>query len=245
MAMTGTSDPGDLYIGLISGTSMDGIDAALVAFGDRQCDVVATRSHEYPDDLRKRLKRAILAPDDVGIDELGSLDHAVGATFSDAAAALLSQAGAAAEQVTAIGCHGQTVRHLPQAQPPFTLQIGDPNLIAAGTGITTVADFRRADVAAGGEGAPLTPAFHQWLFGNAHSDRVVLNIGGIANITVLRKDDSPVIGFDTGPGNTLLDAWVRETNGKPFDENGDFAAQGSVDSELLDKLTGDPYSTLR
>lgn len=220
---------------------MDGIDAALAEFGDKRCNVVATRSHAYPDDLRQRLKHAAVNPDDVGIDELGALDRQVGECFRDAALDLLSEAGVSAARITAIGSHGQTIRHLPGEDHPFSLQIGDPNIVALGTGITTVADFRRADLAAGGEGAPLTPAFHQWLFGDAGVRRVVLNLGGIANITVLADQADSVIGFDTGPGNTLMDAWMGETSGESFDAGGEFAAQGTVSRELLDALIQDPY----
>lgn len=240
--MGAVAEPCDLFVGLISGTSMDGIDAALVAFGERRCKILATLGYDYPDELRGRLKRAITEPGNVGVDEFGALDHLTGRCFGDAAAALLSQAEVAAHRVTAIGCHGQTLRHLPHSPHPFTLQIGDPNLVVAATGITTVADFRRADVALGGEGAPLTPAFHQWLFGGA--GRVVLNIGGIANITVLAEDDVGVVGFDTGPGNTLMDAWIREVSGKPFDRRGGLASQGNVSEELLAALSRDAYFSL-
>jgi anhydro-N-acetylmuramic acid kinase len=136
------------------------------------------------------------------------------------------------------------LRHRPDAEPPYSLQIGDAATIALGTGIVTVADFRRADIAAGGQGAPLVPPFHQWLFGTGSGKRVVLNIGGIANITVLDSRDDRVTGFDTGPGNALLDRWIRVTNGKPFDESGAWAASGQVSDRLLERLLADDYFRL-
>ncbi len=230
-----------LYIGLMSGTSMDGIDAALVRFGDHDIDLVATVTHPYPDSLRDRLAAAIRAPDACDVDTIGSLDRAVGCTFRDAAIELLAAAGRGAASVRAIGSHGQTIRHQPRAREPFTLQIGDPAIIASGTAITTVADFRRADLAVGGEGAPLAPAFHEWLFRERGRARAVLNIGGIANLTLLPGDDAPVTGFDTGPGNTLLDAWIRQHHGRAYDRDGAWADAGSVDPDLLARLLADPY----
>ena len=220
---------------------MDGIDAALVELGDHSCATLATYSHDYPLPLRERLLTASREPASVSIDELGRLDHAVGECFRDAALELMSLSGSAAISVNAIGSHGQTVRHLPRDAEPFTLQIGDPNIIASGTGVTTVADFRRRDVALGGEGAPLAPGFHQWLFANDRASRVVLNIGGFANVTVLAGDGGEVVGFDTGPGNSLLDAWHREHMGGPFDAGGEWAASGTVDETLLHACLADPY----
>ena len=220
---------------------MDGIDAALVGFGDHAIDLVATHAHLYPDALRARLAAAVAAPGDCDVDTIGSLDRAVGCAFRDAAVELLAAAGVEATAVRAIGSHGQTVRHQPRAREPFTLQVGDPAVIATGTGITTVADFRRADLAAGGEGAPLAPGFHEWLFRERGRARGVLNIGGIANLTLLPADDVPVTGFDTGPGNALLDAWIRRHRAQPFDRDGAWAGSGSVDRELLARLLADPY----
>lgn len=236
---------GDYYIGLISGTSMDGIDAALVNFDGSSLNIFQTREHNYPDALREQLIRAIRDPQRCRIDDVGQLDRWVGECFRDAAALLLEDAGVDAAAVAAIGSHGQTIRHQPDASHPFTLQIGDPSVIAKGTGITTVADFRRADLALGGQGAPLTPLFHEWLFHEPGSNRVVLNIGGIANITVLRGDAAETTGFDTGPGNTLLDAWASRHRGEPYDRDGDWAAQGDVIDDLLARLMADPYFTAK
>ncbi len=234
----------NLYIGLMSGTSMDGIDAALVEFGDRRCQVIATRNHEYPDELRDALTTATRDPEHCTVDTIGNLDNWVGETFRDAALQLISDAKTDAAQIAAIGSHGQTLRHQPRVERPYTMQIGDPNIIAAGTGITTVADFRRRDLALGGEGAPLLPPFHHWLFSGEQTKRVVLNIGGIANITILRASIDDVTGFDTGPGNTLLDAWVQTSKGERYDKDGSWAASGEISSDLLDLLLGDPYFDL-
>ena len=211
----------DLFIGLMSGTSMDGIDAALVSFEDRSVNMVATLESDYPEELRHQL---LAARDDSTLRDCGDvpeLHQRVGECFRDAANELLSSTGTDPSSVAAIGSHGQTLRHEPDAEQPFSLQIGDPDLIARGTGITTVADFRTADIQLGGQGAPLAPAFHDWLFRRCHEARVVVNIGGIANITVLHSDDRPPVGFDTGPGNTLLDVWVRQHTKQTIDSRAD------------------------
>jgi len=235
------SDTSANYIGLMSGTSMDGVDAALVRFGNHRCDVLATHKEAYPEPLRADLKNATQHPETFTVDTLGLLDQLVAERFSSATLAVIANAAIDASQIEAIGSHGQTVRHRPHAERPFTLQIGDPNRIAAATGITTVADFRRRDLAAGGEGAPLAPAFHQWLFAEHHSNCVVLNIGGIANITVLADSTDDVIGFDTGPGNTLLDLWIGKKQSHAYDDQGEWAASGSVIQPLLQTMLDDPY----
>ncbi|MBT8110742.1 MAG: anhydro-N-acetylmuramic acid kinase [Gammaproteobacteria bacterium] len=234
----------DYYIGLISGTSMDGIDAVLASFGDDALRLHATHVHSYPHELRSLLQNAIRSPDSCGLDQVGLLDRWVGECFRDAALELVEKSNIDRDDVTAIGSHGQTLRHRPDAQRPFSLQIGDAAIIAAGTGIATVADFRRADIAAGGQGAPLVPPFHDWLFRSRDVNRVVLNIGGIANITVLPAHDAPVLGFDTGPGNTLLDAWIRERRDLSYDRHGEWAADGELITSLLDKLLADDYFDL-
>jgi anhydro-N-acetylmuramic acid kinase len=226
-------DPGTSYVGLMSGTSMDGIDAVLVEFGDHRCEIRSTLSAQYPEELRSAL-----------LNLIGKLDHWIGECFRDATLALLKENGVAAGEVVAIGSHGQTLRHQPHAARPFTLQIGDPSIIATGTGITTVADFRRADVALGGEGAPLAPAFHQWLFADTNTNRAILNIGGIANVTLLLASSPIVTGFDTGPGNTLLDSMARRHLDKPYDESGAWAAAGTVSKELLRAMLSDKYFEL-
>ncbi len=234
----------DYYIGLISGTSMDGIDAVLASFDREVLELRATHAHAYPKELRDALQATIKNPDACGLDHLGVLDRWIGECFRDAALEIVNKSGVPLADIVAIGSHGQTLRHQPAGVRPFSLQVGDPATIAAGTGITTVADFRRADIAAGGQGAPLVPPFHDWLFRAMGTHRVVLNLGGIANVTVLPGDDSPVIGFDTGPGNTLLDAWIGAQRALPYDSDGQWAASGDVISGLLDELMADEYFEL-
>ena len=233
--------PVEHYIGLISGTSMDGIDAALVQFHDQGLSVSATDKLDYPDVLRERLIMASRNPESCTVDTLGELNTWVGKCFRDAGLAILETSGLPTQQVRAIGSHGQTIRHRPDLEHPFTLQIGDPSIIATGTGIDTVADFRVSDMALGGEGAPLAPAFHKWLFGSDATDRVVLNLGGIANITVLPAADGDVTGFDTGPANTLLDAWINKCKGADFDIDGQWAASGNVDEAILRRWLSDEW----
>jgi len=232
------------YVGLMSGTSMDGIDAALVSFDNVGVVIQATHSQPYTEELKDELLTAIRAPLDVPLDPSGELDRRVGESFRDAALALISKSDVTLKDIVAIGSHGQTLRHQPDADPPFSLQIGNADIIAAGVGITTVANFRQADILAGGQGAPLVPPFHKWLFGSSDVNRVVANIGGIANITILRADGSDVLGFDTGPGNGLMDAWVRRQRALPFDDLGQWAASGKIIDSLLEDFLDDPYFKL-
>ena len=166
----------EYYIGLMSGTSMDGIDAALVTFGDGEFRVLTTHSRPYAETLRFALQRAVDTPVDTPIENIGSLDRQVGESFRDAALELIDKSGVPPAEITAIGSHGQTLRHQPDALRPYSLQIGNPATIASGTGITTIADFRSADIEAGGQGAPLVPPFHAWLFAHAEQWRVILNL---------------------------------------------------------------------
>jgi anhydro-N-acetylmuramic acid kinase len=236
-------DVSALYIGLISGTSADGIDAALVRFEQDRPQLVAALTHPWPDDLRARILAVAQDETRLDLDAYGRLDVAIGACFADAASRLLDASGTSAAHVRAIGSHGQTLRHRPHGEHPFTLQVGDPSVIAERCRIDVVADFRRADVAAGGQGAPLLPAVHAMLLGSPGRTRVVLNLGGIANITVLGADGR-VFGFDTGPANGLMDAWCLRHRGEAFDRDGAFAREGTVDGDLLAALLADPYFAL-
>lgn len=230
-----------LFLGLISGTSVDAIDAALVRFEPR-LELVATLSYPYRPALREQILALTQGEAPITLVEVGRLDSEIGAEFAAAAAALLRATPGSRGALVAIGSHGQTVMHRPLADPPFTMQLGDPNVIAERTGTTTVADFRRRDVAAGGQGAPLVPAFHDACLRHAGEARVVLNLGGIANITLLPADASePISGFDTGPANCLLDAWASRCHGGMRDEGGAWARGGSVDAALLARLLGDAY----
>lgn len=229
------------YIGLMSGTSMDAIDAALVEFRGNSIELVAHHTHPLPKTLRTSLLDA--AHDaTTPISRMTELDVQTGRLFADAVLALLRHNGISTQKIRAIGSHGQTIYHRPRGDVPTTLQIGDPNIIAERTGIVTVADFRRRDIAAGGQGAPLVPAFHRAAFHSASEDRIILNIGGIANITILPRDiDEPVRGFDTGPGNALMDDWILRHQGVGFDHDGAWAASGRVQTGLLNTLLNDGY----
>ncbi|HEY3808878.1 MAG TPA: anhydro-N-acetylmuramic acid kinase [Steroidobacteraceae bacterium] len=233
-----------LYIGLMSGTSMDGIDAALLEIGARSMRVLAAATRNWPAALQARLRRAAEDSEQIGLTEYGRLDSEAGLEFAQAAAQLLRQAAVPATSIRAIGTHGQTLLHRPGGEYAFTLQIGDPNIIAEQLGIDVVGDFRRRDLAAGGEGAPLMPAFHAAVFAAVGESRAVVNIGGIANVTLLSADGS-VAGFDTGPGNCLLDSWVRRHRHQPYDAGGGWAASGSVDPGLLQRLLAEPYFARR
>ena len=231
----------EYFIGLISGTSMDGIDAALIKIKDDIIIVKATLSKSYPKKLRENLLSIRDNPNKINIDQLAQLDTWIGENFRDSAISLIKKSGIDRSQIQAIGSHGQTIRHQPKIKKPFSLQLGDPNIIAHGTKITTVSDFRRKDIAAGGEGAPLTPIFHKSLFSSKKNNRVILNIGGISNITILRKDSKKVLGFDTGPGNTLLDSWIKENKGDLFDKDGAWAKTGKTNKKLLNSMLSDPF----
>jgi anhydro-N-acetylmuramic acid kinase len=231
-----------LYIGLMSGTSVDAIDAVLVRIDtDNRPTLLAAHQHPLPDVLRAEIQ-ALMLPGENEIDREGALDIQLGRLFSEAALAVLKASAKTPAEIRAIGSHGQTIRHRPHAAPAFTRQLGNPSVIAELSGITTVADFRARDIAAGGEGAPLVPAFHNALFRKSGVNRAIVNIGGIANVTFLPGDTAaPVIGFDTGPGNTLLDQWVALHQGHLHDHDGNWAASGKVINELLERLLDDEY----
>ncbi|MBD3670791.1 MAG: anhydro-N-acetylmuramic acid kinase [Gammaproteobacteria bacterium] len=229
------------FLGIMSGTSLDGLDVVLLTRSDDHIQVGNGHTYPYPVALRQDLLR-LCGPSQDELSLMMSSDIALGQFVADSVMRFLEKEGLNAADITAIGSHGQTIRHLPDGKYPNTLQIGDPNTIAQRTGITTVADFRRRDMAAGGQGAPLVPAFHQAMLHAKTEDRVVLNIGGIANITVLPANEHhPVTGFDTGPGNVLMDIWHQRHHGGHFDENGDWANQGSVDDGLLHRMLEEPY----
>jgi len=238
-----------LYIGVISGTSVDGLDIALL---QTQPALAIVDGHTRPfDPALRELLLALGQPGPQDLDDLGLADAAFAEAVVTAVRELLASKALAAEDIAAIGCHGQTVRHRPPSAParrgrlefPFTMQIGDPNRVVEGTGITTVADFRRRDLAAGGEGAPLAPLFHEALFGRGERERAVLNLGGIGNLSWLPADRRPVRGFDCGPGNALMDHWVARHRQEPQDEGGAWAASGRVLVPLLEQMLADAFVT--
>jgi len=231
----------EYYIGLMSGTSLDAVDTVLVDFKQQKLQLVDTHAEPIPEALRQEIL-ALCYPGDNAIQRMGETDVKLGRLFSQSVLQLLKKTKLSAKDIHAIGSHGQTIRHVPDTEFPFTLQIGDPNIIAANTGITVVADFRRRDMALGGQAAPLAPAFHEYLLRNTSEDRWVLNIGGIANVTLLPADSSQaVMGFDTGPGNTLMDAWCRMHHRGNYDQDGQWAASGQCNNALLQQLLNDPY----
>jgi len=228
---------GSLFIGLMSGTSLDGVDAVLAEIGASRTAVRAHARQAFPDDLRTELL-ALCAPDGNEIDRAGEAGNRLARLYAEASRATLDSATVEAGAVRAIGCHGQTVRHRPERG--YTVQIGNPALLAELTGISVVADFRSRDIAAGGQGAPLVPAFHAAAFGAVDEDRAVLNLGGIANVTLLERGGG-VRGFDTGPGNCLLDLWIQRVLGKRFDAGGVWAGGVAADADLLERLLDEPF----
>ena len=232
----------DLYIGLISGTSVDGVDCALIRFADNQPEIVDTHCREIDPALKQRVLE-LCSGNNINLGLLGEVDIEIGRLFASAVSHLLDKSQIKPSAIKAIGSHGQTVWHQPEGNNPFTLQIGDPNTIAELTGITTIADFRRRDLAASGQGAPLAPLLHRNCFASKEADRVIINIGGISNITLLRADAN-CCAFDTGPGNVLMDYWINKNHGRSFDVNGDWARTGTVTSELLSRMSGEAYLSL-
>lgn len=223
----------------MSGTSLDGIDAGLVDFSDGKIELHAFHYSPFPTKLRQQLHQLSQPDQPVLLKDYGNLDSQLGDLFAEATLALIAAAAISPDKIKAIGSHGQTVYHHPAQPFGFSLQIGDPNRIAQLTGITTIADFRRRDIAVDGQGAPLVPAFHQAIFADSATPTTIVNIGGIANITILEGEQ--VSGFDTGPGNTLLDHWCQQHCHKNYDANGDWGATGLVNQSLLSQLLSDDY----
>ncbi|MCB8889097.1 anhydro-N-acetylmuramic acid kinase [Vreelandella malpeensis] len=245
------ANPTSLYVGLMSGTSLDGIDAALVEITpEAPPRLIATHAEPMPVALRQALLTLCHA-EHARFAELAHAEATFCALQARAVTALLKEAGVAPEEVRAIGSHGQTIEHAPEGHaggPAYTLQLDNPSLLAELTGLAVVADFRRRDLAAGGQAAPLAPAFHQALFDGEHAERLILNLGGIANVTWLPADPAaPVLGFDTGPANVLMDAWFARhvaTSTARFDEDGAWAKRGRVDETLLTHLLEEPFFAL-
>lgn len=229
------------YLGVMSGTSLDGVDLALVDFSQTP-KLIAADFTPMPDTLRVALSQ-LVKKGETSLQTLGELDHQLALLYADSIQWFLAKHQLNADDIVAVGCHGQTVWHSPKGQYPFTMQIGDMNLLAARTGITTVGDFRRRDMAFGGQGAPLVPAFHQAVFSSPERLTVVLNIGGISNISVLNPNQQ-TIGYDVGAGNTLLDIWIEKHLGKRYDANGEWARTGKIHSALLALLLDEPFFQL-
>lgn len=228
-----------LYIGVMSGTSLDGVDVAIADISEQQCRLIAATTYAYPADLQHALSALIRSPQ-CHLAEFAQLDIALGRFIADCIAELLTQQSLTPDNITAIGSHGHTVFHQPDPISGFSLQIGNGHHIAAATDITTVADFRQRDMALHGQGAPLVPAFHHAMFAHASPACIVANIGGIANITVLAQQQA-VIGYDTGPGNGLMNAWIQRHQQLSYDDKGQWANKGRCHPELLAQMLADPY----
>jgi len=226
----------------MSGTSLDGVDIAITRFSDSGTfQFIAAQTFPFPDELYSQLQ-SLITKQACQFQELGNIDLALGQLIGQSINVLLTHHSLSASDISAIGSHGQTLFHSPIGNTPFSQQIGNASVIAEMTGITTVADFRQRDLAAGGQGAPLVPAFHQALFSSVEKDRVIVNIGGISNLTIIPSSkDMPVIGFDTGPGNVLLDYWTRLQLNEPYDRGGQWAASGQCNNELLSLCVDEAY----
>ncbi len=238
----------ELYIGLMSGTSIDGIDAALVSFESaEQLSVIDTLFCEFSEDVRQQINHAAQNNSTLFRNQDSALHQSLAPLYAKAVEKLIAKAGVSREQISGVANHGQTVKHEPNAEPPYSLQLGDGQIIADLTGIVTYSQFRQADLQVGGQGAPLMPAFHNAVFNGQGSrcdtdgNTFIVNIGGISNISRL---GSSIVGFDTGPGNVLLDQWIERTLGKPYDANGAWGASGNVNNEVLAALLKEPYFSL-
>ena len=226
----------ELYIGLMSGTSMDGVDAALCEVDATRCKLVGALEYPFPKELKEQLM--LMIGGSTTLAAVGEVGHRLGLLFAEAVNALLQQEKIEAQRVRAIGSHGQTIWHAPRGEYPFSMQLGDASVIAVRTGIDVVGDFRSKDVALGGEGAPFAPVFHRFLFQYQAKKVGVLNIGGMANLSLL---GDRVLGFDTGPGNVLMDLWIARVLGRAYDRDGCWAEEGRADQALLASMLSDSY----
>jgi len=225
----------ELYIGIMSGTSLDGVDITLCEIDELSCRLVSSTEYSLPSEIKTEILKLISTT--ATLQEIGKLDNKLGLMFGELVVRFVSEQKHH-DTIRAIGLHGQTLWHSPNGTNPFSMQLGDANIVAAKTGITTVADFRRMDIANGGQGAPFAPAFHQFLFNGLEGKVAVVNIGGMANITLLGEK---LQGWDSGCGNVLLDMWINKTQGKPYDKDGEFARSGKVDEALLKSMLSDSY----
>jgi len=227
-----------LYIGIMSGTSLDGIDVALCKINEESCTLEASFFMPFENSLKEEILFVINGT--TTLKQIGEIDHRLALAFSKAVNILLEQESLEPKDIVAIGSHGQTLWHEPNGEYPFSMQLGNPSVLAVKTGIDVVADFRAKDIALGGQGAPFAPAFHQFLFSHIKSC-AILNIGGMANISILGKE---LIGYDTGCGNVLMDMWIYEHKNLAYDKDGEWAKSGTVHGKLLKNMLDDSYFNL-
>ena len=236
--------PRDYYIGCISGTSLDGLDLALVEFKQGKPTVIHSECATIPSDLQSELN-SLCSPGPNEIERLGRADIEFGKFIGDSINALLKKLSFDHTEISAIGSHGQTIRHRPDIDHPFSMQVGAISTIAERTGVTTIGDFRMADIAAGGQGAPLVPAFHEQVFSCSTAKRLIINLGGISNITTLpcqdNESDTSIQGYDIGPANTLMDCWIKKHLGKNYDNEGLWAQSGKLLDTTLNQMLRDSY----
>ena len=230
-----------IYIGLMSGTSMDGVDVAAVSFFQEKIDFIHAETFEYPASIRDRLYKITSNKIRNGLADIGQLDADIGIFFGQCTNKSIEKSNLTSSDILAIGSHGQTIWHSPLGSAPYSWQIGNPSIITARTLISTVSDFRNLDMAFGGQGAPLVPAFHSAFLGESNRSRIVLNIGGIANISILDKESSMAIGYDTGPGNCLMDLWHQLHTGEQYDKGGASARAGEILPELLERFLEEDF----
>ncbi|SFV53008.1 Anhydro-N-acetylmuramic acid kinase [hydrothermal vent metagenome] len=229
----------ELYIGLMSGTSLDGVDVVLCSIDESSCELLTSVEHPFDEALKEDIVEAVNGA--TTLQKVGEIDHRLAILFAKAVQNLLEQNSIDSSTITAIGSHGQTLWHNPNGRYPHSMQLGDPSIISTVTRIPTVADFRRKDIALGGEGAPFAPSFHNFLFGNLGESVSVVNIGGMANISVLGEE---LIGYDTGCGNVLMDIWIYKNLSQSYDRGGEWARGGEVNFSLLESMLQDEYFSL-
>lgn len=232
-------DNRSLYIGVMSGTSLDGVDTVLCRIDEKSCELLISMEYPFDRDLKEDILDIIY--NETTISKVGEIDHRLGLLFAEAINALMDHHSIDPTTVVAIGLHGQTLWHEPNGRYPHSMQLGDPNIVSTMTQIATVADFRRKDIALGGEGAPFAPVFHKFLFGEIGSSIAIVNIGGMANISIL---DEKLIGYDTGCGNVLMDIWIYRHLSQRYDRGGEWARGGKVDLSLLNQMLQDEYFSL-
>lgn len=225
---------GEQYIGVMSGTSLDAVDISLCEISENACKEIASDDYAYGSRIKQDILRAISEP--LSLKEVGELNHRLGKNYSSALNTFIKENNVDKTKVVAIGLHGQTLWHEPNSAHPFSMQLGDASIVSKEVGIDVVCDFRSGDIALGGEGAPFTPAFHKMMFKD--NNTAVLNLGGIANITILGRK---ALGYDIAPANMLLDAWIQKIKDEPYDAGGTWASGGSVDADLLSKLLDEPF----